>query len=68
MKWLGVMIAGNVNEGNASVLDFNEVEYPGGSRDWGLVETLHLGATFFEAATDFSLFTTTTSTVNHSAT
>ena len=42
-------------------------EYPGGSRDWGLVETLHLGATFFEAAADFSLFTTTTSTVNHSA-
>ena len=38
-----------------------------GSRD-GVVDTLRPGIPVFEAVTDFSLFTTAISTVNHSAT
>ena len=41
-----------------------DIEYPEGSRDWTVVESLSLGIPLFEAATDFPPLTTTASTAN----
>ena len=54
------VLAGGIGDGHA-----RQLEYPGGSRDRGVVETLASWRPFFEAATDFSPFTTTTPTANH---
>ena len=60
-------IVQKVKTENCEVATTKTIEYPGGSRDRGVVETLASWRPLFEAATDFSPFTTTTPTANHPA-